>query len=112
MTLSLSLVGDKQGVVGRANMNGVDLNRNFPDQFTTTRSNQKQEVETQEVMQWILGYPFVLSANLHGGSLVANYPYDDTQHGTTTYSRSPDDDIFRLLAKAYSYVSSGAVIAQ
>lgn len=58
-------------------------------------------------MKWILSEPFVLSANLHGGSLVANYPYDDNAENTDgIYSKSPDDALFRRLASVYSDVSS------
>ncbi|XP_067136764.1 carboxypeptidase D-like [Centruroides vittatus] len=95
--------GDFDGTVGRENSHGVDLNRNFPDQFHLTKINKKQEPETVAVMTWIKSYPFVLSANLHGGSLVANYPYDDNPTNTDkVYSKSPDDKVFIELASAFS----------
>lgn len=89
------------GITGRANGNGFDLNRNFPDRFN--RGRTPIQPETQAVMDWIESYPFVLSANLHNGALVANYPYDNTESGNSVYSSSPDDDIFRQLAKTYSF---------
>ena len=69
---------------GRLNANNIDLNRDFPDQFKPEdkllRSQnellQGRASETQAVMKWILDNPFVLSASLHGGAVVASYPYD------------------------------------
>ena len=93
------------GKNGRRNANSIDLNRNFPDPYDPTGEIQP---ETQAVMNWIRNIPFVLSANLHGGALVASYPYDTTppikrkritgeaRNSTFygVYSKSPDDDIF------------------
>ena len=98
--------GDKSSVVGRPNANGKDLNRNFPDQFFNREGfNKVQEPETLAVIDWSRQYPFVLSANLHGGSLVANYPYDDYSNPSVKQGKSsisPDDATFIYLAKIYS----------
>ncbi|XP_015431943.1 PREDICTED: carboxypeptidase D-like [Dufourea novaeangliae] len=65
--------------------------------------NREQEPETKAVMDWIAKIPFVLSANLHGGTLVANYPYDNApQYTPNAPNLSPDNDIFKALALAYS----------
>ncbi|XP_031840288.1 carboxypeptidase D svr [Nomia melanderi] len=95
----ISKEGDVYGEHGRENAKGVDLNRNFPDQYEINKYNSEQEPETKAVMDWITKIPFVLSANFHGGSLVANYPYDN---GPYTPNLSPDDDVFKALALAYS----------
>lgn len=46
----------------------------------------------------------MLSGNLHGGSVVASYPFDDSpsheQQGH--YSETEDDSLFRYLARVYS----------
>ena len=85
--------GDRSSITGRANADDVDLNRNFPDQFKENGDDRQPEVEA--VMAWSRQYPFVLSANLHGGSLVANYPYDSNPRGRQVNSPSPDDAVFR-----------------
>lgn len=47
---------------------------------------------------------FVLSANLHGGTVVASYPFDDSASHERQghYSQSADDSLFRALALVYS----------
>ncbi|KAL2096139.1 hypothetical protein ACEWY4_008287 [Coilia grayii] len=92
--------GDVRGYAGRNNSNNYDLNRNFPDQYTTI--TDPRQPETIAVMNWLRSYPFVLSANLHGGSLVVNYPFDDDPAGRSEYSKSPDDEVFKMVARAYS----------
>ena len=104
MFVWISFSGDEQGYIGRSNANNVDLNRNFPDQFF--ESEGSLQPETKAAMEWTLAYPFVLSAGLHGGSLVANYPFDDDKLMKKMYSKCPDDSVFIQLSEAYSFVSS------
>uniref|UniRef100_A0A8C3E9G3 Carboxypeptidase M n=1 Tax=Corvus moneduloides TaxID=1196302 RepID=A0A8C3E9G3_CORMO len=95
---SITLLNEK-----RYNRNGEDLNRNFPDAFENNSASIQPE--TQAVMDWIKNETFVLSANLHGGALVASYTFDNGNPVTGSlkgYSRSPDDDVFIHLAKTYS----------
>lgn len=98
--------GECSGAHGRYNSRGHDLNRNFPDVLT---NNQKGDIqpETQAIIDWLENISFVLSANLHGGALVASYPYDNAPNSvyssSSHYSQTPDDDLFRHLAQTYSF---------
>ena len=87
----------------RYNANFYDLNRNFPDQFRDpTDSPAGRQPETQHVMNWGYAHAVDLSANFHGGAVVANYPYDGTASGASVYSLSPDDGLFVSLARTYA----------
>ena len=96
-----SVKGKENPYIGHRNANGVDINRNFPDQFFPSTTGSPQP-ETRAAMDWIQAHPFVLSGSLHSGALVASYPYDDSPSGQSLYSATPDDDVFRHLAKSYS----------
>lgn len=108
---------------GRTNANDVDLNRNFPNLDKAAFRNFERGIcksdhldesfpsidfdikhaqpETQAIISWLDEVPFVLSANLHGGSFVANYPYD-VYSDTRKFSETPDNKLFKELAKSYS----------
>jgi carboxypeptidase D len=100
---------------GRLNANKIDLNRNFPkvelEHIKTSNENDivipKQGLDnTEHRLDKLTIYPFVLSGNLHGGALVANYPFDNRlPDSIKKESKSPDDQTFQMLAKAYSHVN-------
>lgn len=69
-----------EDVIGRLNANGVDLNRNFPDQFFDS-AELNAEPESLAIMEWLKKYPFTLSASFHSGALVVTYPFDDSPSG-------------------------------
>ncbi len=81
----------------RANANGQDLNRNFPD-FERGDSNTTadREPETISIMNFQKERHFSLSANFHGGAVCVNYPWD------TTYDLHPLDSLVTDLSLAYA----------
>lgn len=81
----------------RANGNGYDLNRNFPD-WTRGDSNTSEgrQVETVAVMNFQASRHFSLSANFHGGAVVVNYPWD------SSYDLHPLDEAVQKLSLSYA----------
>lgn len=114
----ISKEGDVGSVNGRANANNIDLNRNFPDQYVVDNNGSWiAQPETEAVIKWTESIPFVLSANLHNGALVANYPFDDNAPGqvhresTNVPNYSEDNVLFQYLAHTYSNVKHGLLNA-
>eukprot|EP00268_Persea_americana_P056242 TRINITY_DN6615_c0_g1_i9.p1 TRINITY_DN6615_c0_g1~~TRINITY_DN6615_c0_g1_i9.p1 ORF type:complete len:273 (+),score=47.55 TRINITY_DN6615_c0_g1_i9:509-1327(+) len=88
----------------RGNANNVDLNRDFPDQFFPNNEDlELRQPETKAIMSWLEGRHFTASASLHGGALVANYPWDGTSDRRKYYYACPDDKTFRYMASVYSH---------
>ncbi|XP_017779456.1 PREDICTED: carboxypeptidase D-like, partial [Nicrophorus vespilloides] len=89
-------VGICEGENGRLNGRNVDLNRDF-----SWTGNETKQPETEAVRAWLQNNTFVLSASLHSGALVVNYPYD-TSTEKNKPSLTPDDDVFRHLSLSYA----------
>jgi len=99
----------------RRNAQNYDLNRIFPSyavDFSGTYFSgeplhlEQRPPEVQHVMNWTVAESFVLSANLHTGALVVNYPYDDDGVPSGVEAPSPDDALFRALSRAYADLNS------
>jgi len=74
----------------------IDINRNFPDAIAGEHPDGTEySFETEAFMQYADNHKFVVSANLHSGAEVVNYPYD-------TYDRLPADDAWwKMVSQEY-----------
>ena len=80
----------------RANANGVDMNRNYPDPHSSQHPDGNAwQSETQWFMKLAQDYPFVMAANFHGGAEVMNYPWDNTK------TRHADDAWWQYISNEY-----------
>jgi len=81
----------------RYNANAVDLNRNYPDPEDGPHPDGKSyQPETIIFMNFADSVQFSMSANLHGGKEVANYPWD------TWATLSADDIWWQKVAKSFA----------
>jgi hypothetical protein len=78
----------------RYNLNGIDLNRSFPDPWGGT--TYAIQPETSIMMNLGNSKHFVISANFHGGAEVANYPWDSIS------SLHVDNAWFSAISTAYA----------
>jgi hypothetical protein len=81
----------------RGNVNGVDLNRNFPEATRGEADDTTgRELETRNMMLFHREKEFILSANIHSGTEVVNYPWDGDS------ALHADDDWYRFVAREYA----------
>lgn len=88
--------GDDNATVSgarRYNANGFDLNRNFP---SIDDGAYRDEPEIVAMMDFAGQHRFVMSANIHGGAELANYPWD------TWLERHADDAWFQHVSRLYA----------
>lgn len=80
----------------RFNANNLDLNRNFPDPADGLYpDNAARQPETLALMEFYKKNGIVLSAALHTGDELINYPWD------TWAKHHPDDLWYRYVSKQY-----------
>ncbi len=78
-------------------ISGIDPNRNYPDFVAGPFPyGQPWAVETLEMMHFASLHSFVLSANLHAGAEVVNYPWD------STCALHPDDQWFAEISSDWA----------
>jgi len=81
----------------RYNANGIDLNRNYPDPEDGPHPDGNEwQKETVVFMEFAEEHHFVVSANMHGGTEVCNYPWD------TWATLHPDDDWWQYVCHEYA----------
>lgn len=81
----------------RNNVNDVNLNRNFPDPaYGEADDASGREPETRYMMDFMKQIRPNLSANIHSGAEVVNYPWDHKN------ARHPDDDWYILISMEYA----------
>lgn len=81
----------------RYNANNVDLNRNYPDPFGTDPYDP-QQIENTAMINYFNQHHFLVSANLHGGAEVLNYPWDSF---TSNVRRHPEWKWWETVCERY-----------
>ena len=82
----------------RYNANNVDLNRNYPEANELSKKTQNLEPETIAMMNFAKSRHFTLSANMHGGDEVLNYPWDSFYESEMLLA---DKDWFKDICQKY-----------
>lgn len=81
----------------RANAQGIDMNRNFPDMNDGPHPDGNPYAsETEWLMDFAQNYQFTMAANYHGGAEVMNYPWDNET------DLHVDDAWWQLVSREYA----------
>ncbi len=89
----------------RYNAGGFDLNRSFPDWFEdAVNTPDGRPLETGLMMAWTAAQSITLSANMHGGALLAQYPWDNNPTHSSVFSPTADpaQDAFYSVSLTYA----------
>jgi murein tripeptide amidase MpaA len=81
----------------RFNANGVDLNRNYPNPIAGPP--QARQPETTAMISFTDTMNFIMSANMHGGAELVNYPFDSWRSNIRKHA---DHNWFDLVSKEYA----------
>jgi len=66
-------------LTGRYNGTGTDLNRTYPNPFSSTAYQTQYnntEQENKDMIQYMNAHNFVMAACMHGGAEILNFPWD------------------------------------
>ena len=81
----------------RNNANEIDLNRNYPAPiFDQADDTTGRELENRYMMSYLQKHRFAMSANIHSGAEVVNYPWDHT------FDLHADDAWYRFVSREYA----------
>ncbi|MFO7978770.1 MAG: M14 family zinc carboxypeptidase [Bacteroidales bacterium] len=83
----------------RYNANGVDLNRNYPNPVESPPN--AQQPETAAMIAFVDTMNFVMSANMHGGAELVNYPFDSWTSEDPEYLHA-DHEWWQLVSHEYA----------
>ncbi len=83
----------------RGNWNGVDLNRNYPNPVSDPTT--AQQPETAAMINFADTMNFIMSANMHGGIELVNFPFDSWTSNTNAHA---DHDWWEFVM--YEYVDT------
>ncbi len=81
----------------RKTKKGIDLNRNFPDPGKAEPDDTTgRATENRYMMEFLRKHKFTMSANIHSGAEVVNYPWDHTA------ALHADDEWYRFISREYA----------